>query len=474
MAMADEGGRARAGAKARLGRVDAPLIDWFARQGWRPATFQRNAWRHYLRGESGLLVTPTGSGKTLAAAGGPLLEALRLGDAAAPRRAAASAPPRLRLLWITPLRALAVDTVRALREPIEALGVPWTVAMRTGDAGARDRRLARRGLAEALVTTPESFALALSYPDAGGILAGVRAVVVDEWHELLGNKRGVLLQLCLARLRVLAPGARIWGLSATLGNLDEARDVLLPHRPGAPILSAPRRRRMTLETLLPEEGERFPWAGHLGLSQLERVASVLQRARSSLLFTNTRSQAELWHRALQAVWLDGPDTLALHHGSLDAGLRAAAENGLRDGSVRCVVATSSLDLGVDFPAVDRVLQVGSPKGMARLLQRGGRARHRPGEAGHVVCVPTHALELAEYAAARRALAAGRIEARPPPRSRSTASPWPWGAGSNPVRCWPKSGAPTRSPISPTSRGGRCSTSSCAAAAHWSPIPTIGA
>ena len=172
---------------------------------------------------------------------------------------------------------------------------------------------------------------------------------------------------------------------------------------------------MTLETLLPGEGERFPWAGHLGLSQLERVASVLQRARSSLLFTNTRSQAELWHRALQSVWLDDPSTLALHHGSLDAGLRTAAEQGLRDGSVRCVVATSSLDLGVDFPAVDQVLQVGSPKGMARLLQRGGRARHRPGEAGHVVCVPTHALELAEYAAARRALASGRVESRPPPR-----------------------------------------------------------
>ncbi|MGY1529239.1 ligase-associated DNA damage response DEXH box helicase [Luteimonas sp. A649] len=396
-------------------RLDAPLSAWFAAQGWRPATFQREAWRRYLAGESGLLVTPTGSGKTLAALGGPLLEALSLGDAPASTRRGAFATPRLRVLWITPLRALAVDTVRAARGPIEALGVPWTVAMRTGDAGARDRRLARKGLADLLVTTPESFALSLSYPDAGALFAGVRAVVVDEWHELLGNKRGVLLQLCLARLRTLAPGARTWGLSATLGNLDEARDVLLPHVPDAPILAAPRPRKMTLETLIPGEGERFPWAGHLGLSQLERVAAVLQRARSSLLFTNTRSQAELWHRALQSVWLDDPSTLALHHGSLDASLRAIAEAGLRDGSVRCVVATSSLDLGVDFPAVDQVLQVGSPKGMARLLQRGGRARHRPGEAGHVVCVPTHAFELAEYAAARAAIAAGRIEARPPPR-----------------------------------------------------------
>lgn len=395
--------------------ADAPLLDWFAVRGWRPAAFQREAWRRYRAGESGLLVTPTGSGKTLAALGGPLLQALKLGDAAPPKRAKAGMPPRLRLLWITPLRALATDTVRAMQEPITALGVPWTVAMRTGDASARDRRLARKGLSDVLVTTPESFALMLSYPDAPQLLAGVRGVVVDEWHELLGNKRGVLLQLCLARLRAIAPAAPVWGLSATLGNLEEARDVLLPHAPDAAIVAAPRRRRMTVETLLPGEGERFPWAGHLGLSQLQRVAAVLQRARSSLLFTNTRSQAELWHRALQSVWLDDPATLALHHGSLDSSLRAVAEAGLRDGSVRCVVATSSLDLGVDFPAVDQVLQVGSPKGMARLLQRGGRARHRPGEAGHVVCVPTHALELAEYAAARVALSHGRIEARPPPR-----------------------------------------------------------
>ncbi|MEO6250728.1 MAG: DEAD/DEAH box helicase, partial [Luteimonas sp.] len=365
--------------RPRKRRKSAPLEDWFAAQGWRPAPFQREAWRRYLAGESGLLITPTGSGKTLAALGGPLLQALALGDKAAKAQRGITAPPRLRLLWITPLRALAVDTVRAMREPIEALAVPWTVAMRTGDASARDKRLARKGLSDVLVTTPESFALMLSYPDAPHLLAGLRGVVVDEWHELLGNKRGVLLQLCLARLRGIVPNAPIWGLSATLGNLEEARDVLLPHVRDAAILSSPRRRRMTLQTLLPSEGERFPWAGHLGLSQLQRVADVLQQARTSLLFTNTRSQAELWHRALQAVWLDDKKTLALHHGSLDTSLRLAAEAGLRDGSVRCVVATSSLDLGVDFPAVDQVLQVGSPKGMARLWQRGGRAKHRPGE-----------------------------------------------------------------------------------------------
>jgi ATP-dependent Lhr-like helicase len=354
----------------------AALTRWFADQGWRPAPFQRELWRHWARGASGLLVTPTGSGKTLAAFGGLLIEGLR-------ERAPAPAPPRdpraprLRLLWVTPLRALATDTAQALQRPIDALGLGWSVARRTGDAGSRDRRLAREGLAEVLVITPESLALLLSYPDTAARFAGLRGVVVDEWHELLGNKRGVLLQLGLARLRALAPAAVTWGLSATLGNLDEARDVLLPHRPGAPIVRSARQRPIALKTLLPEAGERFPWAGHLGLSQLGRVVALIAQARSAIVFTNTRAQAELWHRALASIWLEAPETLALHHGSLDTGLRAAAEQGLRDGSVRCVVATSSLDLGVDFPSVDLVLQIGSPKGMARLLQRAGRANHRP-------------------------------------------------------------------------------------------------
>lgn len=465
-------------ANRRLRGPDAPLRAWFDVQGWTPAPFQREVWRRYLAGESGLLQTPTGSGKTLAALGGPLLEALAIEAATArtrtPRpasrptphdesgplvtpgakargtrgaarlsasatsvsvpadngadegRTVASTPraraPRSRtaprdlsLLWITPLRALAADTLRAMRTPVEALGLDWQVGLRTGDASARDKRLAREGKLDALITTPESLSLLLSYPDTGPRLATLRCVIVDEWHELLGNKRGVLLQLALARLRALNPQLKIWGVSATLGNLDEARDALLPHLPDAPTVAGVAPKVLTIDTLLPDEDERFPWGGHLGLAQLPRVLERLMAERTSLLFCNTRSQAELWHRALSAVWPEAPETLALHHGSLDPKLRAAAEDGLRDGSVRCVVATSSLDLGVDFPAVDQVLQIGSPKGVARLLQRAGRAKHRPGEAGHVVCVPTHALELVEYAAAREAVAQGTIESRPAPR-----------------------------------------------------------
>ncbi|HEY0296931.1 MAG TPA: ligase-associated DNA damage response DEXH box helicase [Bordetella sp.] len=389
---------------------DGPLAAWFVARGWKAARFQREVWRRYLDGESGLLHTPTGSGKTLAAFGGPVLQALA--DPAAARTAAGDGP---RVLWVTPLRALAADTAQALAQVAQDLGLGWTVALRTGDASARDKRLARQGKADVLVITPESLALLLSYADASSRFRALRCVVVDEWHELLGNKRGVLLQLCLARLRRLSPGLRTWGLSATLGNLQEARAVLLPHSPDSPLVSGAPARKVTLSTLLLPADRGLPWAGHLGLSLLPQVFERLFKARTSLLFTNTRAQAELWHRALESIWPEDPATLALHHGSLAPRLRAAAEQGLHDGSVRCVVATSSLDLGVDFPAVDQVLQIGSPKGVARLLQRAGRARHRPGASGRVVCVPAQALELIEYAAARQAIARGEIDSRPPLR-----------------------------------------------------------
>ena len=389
-----------------MSEIDQPLLDLFAKRGWTAAPFQREVWRRFLSGESGLLHTPTGSGKTLAAFGGPLLQALP--------RAKSDRSTQLRVLWITPLRALAADTVKSLRTAIDELGIPWTVAMRTGDASSRDRRLSKEGRAEVVVITPESLALMLSYPESNKIFAALTAVIVDEWHELIDTKRGVLLQLCLARLRKLAPPHPRWGLSATLGNLEEARDVLLPMQRDAAIVSGVAPRTFTLETLVPSEATRFPWAGHLGMSQLKAVLERLLKANTSIVFTNTRSQAELWHRALSAVWPNASETLALHHGSLSAELRAEAEQGLREGKLRCVVATSSLDLGVDFSAVDLVFQIGSPKGISRLLQRSGRAKHRPGEAGHIVCVPTHAMELAEYAAAREAILRGHIEPRHPP------------------------------------------------------------
>ncbi len=382
-----------------------PLRDWFKANGWRVAAFQKEAWDAFAKGRDGLILSPTGSGKTLAAIGGPLLKALT------DRHRKGSA---LRVLWITPLRALAADTAQALRKPVGALLPEWEVVTRTGDSGARERRVTRQGKAAVVIITPESLALQISYPEARDIFANLDAIIVDEWHELLDSKRGALLQLTLNRVRSYAPGARCWGLSASVGNPHEAAQVLFPaaNEPLLIGLGAPR--DLKLKTLLPQRGHRFPWAGHLGLAQLQQVHRALDGARTSILFTNTRSQAELWHRALSSIWMDDPATLVLHHGSLSMELRHEVEEGIRSGTVRCVVATSSLDLGVDFPSVDQVFQVGSPKGLSRLLQRGGRARHRPGEKGIVHCVPTHAMELAEFAAAREALKRGDIESRTPP------------------------------------------------------------
>ena len=385
-----------------------PLQPFFRQRGWKPFPFQKETWAAYAAGKSGLLHAPTGLGKTLAVWGGPLIE--RLSD----RQSSIDNRPSCSVLWITPLRALAQDTLRALREPLETLAPQLRVEARTGDSSAATRARLRKKLPFALVTTPESLSLMLTHADTREQLAGLRAVIVDEWHELLGTKRGVQTELCLARLRHWLPDLRIWGLSATLGNLPEARDTLLGDQAdGAPILSADLKKDLRIDTLIPREIDRFPWAGHLGTRLAPQVVREIEKARSTLLFTNTRSQTEIWHQELLALRPDWKEVLAMHHGSLDRAERERVEQGLREGSLRCVVCTSSLDLGVDFSPVDQVLQVGSPKGIARLLQRAGRSGHQPGKTSRVLGVPTHAMELVEFAAVRDAAGARHIEARRP-------------------------------------------------------------
>lgn len=394
-----------------LREAEQAVAAWMAARGVPPLPFQRATWRAFRRGD-GLVHAPTGSGKTLAVWGAALVEALADRNRSGPRQPAHALGPRL--LWITPLRALAADTLAALQRPLPDLGLDWTVLARTGDSGSAARRRARQGRVEVLLTTPESLSLLLSHEDAAARFGRLATVVVDEWHELLGGKRGVQLELCLARLRRLRPALRTWGLSATLADPQAALAVLQGGgaRPGTVVRGAVPR-PVRIDTLLPAQPTRFPWAGHLGLAQLPGVVEALRRARRSLVFTNTRAQAELWHQALAAVWPWPAATLALHHGSLDTRLRGEVEQGLREGRLRCVVATSSLDLGVDFPAVEQVIQVGSPRGAGRLLQRAGRSGHAPGLPSRVLCVPTHALELAEFAAARQALAGGEVEPRLP-------------------------------------------------------------
>ncbi len=379
------------------------LAGRLARAGLSPFPFQLECWRRLDTAQAMLVLAPTGAGKTLAALGGFLARGL-------------AAPPAsgLRLLWVTPLRALAADIARAAAQLTQQAGLRWRTVLRTGDAADRAKRRARAGEAELIVTTPESLALLLSHADFQQACSGLWGVVCDEWHELLGSKRGVLLELALARLRRLAPGLLTLALSASIGNEQLAARALAAGRE-VQIIRAGAVRPVEIETLLPDSAASLSWSGHLGLSLLPALLPRLVAARSSLVFANTRAQAEQWHAALAAVWPGAPGALGLHHGSLAPAHRAAVEEGLRNGRLQAVVATSSLDLGVDLPRVEQVVQIGSPKGIARLLQRAGRARHRPGEPARLLFVPTNAWELVEIVALRSELAAGRIEARAPLR-----------------------------------------------------------
>ncbi len=384
---------------------------WFATRGWTPFAFQRRVWAAVGRNESGLLHASTGAGKTYAV----WLAALRALARPAPPSTAKRAPPPapLQVLWITPMRALAADTARALQAPLDELGLPWSVGVRSGDTGSAERARQARRLPSTLITTPESLTLLLTREQAASDFASLRMVVVDEWHELLGNKRGVQLQLALARLRRWQPGLVVWGLSATLGNLPHALQVLLPE--GGQLVEGRQDKRILVDTLLPAEIERFPWAGHMGLKMLAQVRDEVDASQSCLVFTNTRAQAELWYQALLEARPDWAGLIALHHASLARQTRDWVERSLKEGALKAVVCTSSLDLGVDFLPVERVLQIGSAKGIARLMQRAGRSGHAPGRPSRITLVPTHSLELVEAAAARQALAAGHIEARRSPQ-----------------------------------------------------------
>ncbi|EKT4505574.1 ligase-associated DNA damage response DEXH box helicase [Pseudomonas aeruginosa] len=378
---------------------------WFAKRGWKPFAFQRRVWAAVERGESGLLHASTGAGKTYAV----WLAALR---ACKPRPQGRQLAP-IQVVWVTPMRALAADTARALQAPLDELQLPWSVGVRSGDTNSAERARQARRLPSVLITTPESLTLLLTRAQAHEDFATLQLVVVDEWHELLGNKRGVQLQLALARLRHWHPGLPTWGLSATLGNLQHARDVLLPQ--GGLLVQGRQDKALQVDTLLPAAIERFPWAGHMGLKMLDQVSHEIDASASSLVFTNTRAQAEIWYQALLEARPDWAGLIALHHASLARDTRDWVERSLKQGSLKAVICTSSLDLGVDFLPVERVLQIGSAKGIARLMQRAGRSGHAPGRRSRVTLVPTHSLELVEAAAARQALIAGHIEARFSPR-----------------------------------------------------------
>jgi ATP-dependent Lhr-like helicase len=372
-------------------------------------------WKAAVAGQSGLLHANTGSGKTYAVWIAALLRGARMGKSGTRR-----ANTGLRVLWITPMRALAADTQRSLEAAAHELGAAspdvigvWNIGARTGDTSSAERARQSKGLPGALITTPESLSLLLSHAAARDQFKHLDMIIIDEWHELMGSKRGVQVQLALARLRHWNPGLVVWGLSATMGNLAEARAVLLgsgdPH--DGVLVEGDLKKQIVVDTLVPPNVARFPWAGHLGLQMLQPVIDEIEHHEATLIFTNTRSQSELWYQNLIEARPDWAGLVALHHGSLDREVREWVETGLKRGEMKAVVCTASLDLGVDFLPVERVLQVGSAKGIARLLQRAGRSGHAPGRVSRVTLVPTNSLELLEAAGAKRAVATRRIEAR---------------------------------------------------------------
>ena len=379
---------------------------WFAERGWRVFPFQREVWAAAAAGHSGLLHASTGSGKTYAVWLAALQRAAL--SAAMTRRAKAG----LRVLWITPMRALAADTLRSLQEAATALApADWQVEARTGDTSSAQRARQNKRLPETLITTPESLTLLLSKPEAVEQFAQLDMIVIDEWHELMGNKRGVQTQLALARLRRWNPALLVWGVSATLGNLERAREALMPD---GIIVEGHIAKEIVIDTLIPDHPSRFPWGGHLGIQMLLPVVAEIERHATTLVFTNTRSQSELWYQHLLDARPDWAGLIALHHGSLDKEVREWVEQGLKQGKLKAVVCTSSLDLGVDFLPVERVLQIGSAKGIARMLQRAGRSGHAPGRVSRLTLVPTQSMELLEAAGAKQAVAAREIEPRPVP------------------------------------------------------------
>ena len=406
----------------------------------RPFPFQRKVWKSIVAGEDGILHSPTGTGKTLAIWLGAIaawqaqhsqsqIDAKTEKAQRKTKRVNRNNFEPIQVLWVTPLRALAADTLLALQEPVADLKLPWIVERRTSDTSSSVKTKQKNRLPSCLITTPESLSILLSYPKTQSQFSTLKLIVLDEWHELMGTKRGVQAELGLSRLRTLSPAARTWAVSATIRNVEQAMLTAIGNVADGPaasegavgekvatnatVVKAPARRKLSMRSLTPKTIERFPWAGHMGLKSLDAVVEAIDSVGSSLVFTNTRAQAERWYAAILYAKPEWAGKIGLHHGSLDRKKRAWVERELDSGNLRCVVCTSSLDLGVDFFPVEQVLQVGSPKGIARLMQRAGRSGHYPGGKSQLVFVPTHALELVELAAAKDALKQNRIESRIP-------------------------------------------------------------
>lgn len=389
--------------------LNAYLLKWLHQHNWQPADFQKECWQYIARKRSGLLAAATGSGKTYALWLGFVNRWLN----EAPETFQAR---QTRLLWLTPLRALGQEIQKALERPLREMGLPGTAAVRTGDTPAQEKRALLNSAPLALVTTPESLHVMLARKGYSAFFSALEAIVVDEWHELTGTKRGVMTELAVHwLLNTCAPNCQLWGISATFGDPEAAAESLFGDRASeAVFVQGPRHKPIRIHPVIPDDINDLPQSGHIGVKLIEKTLPVIEQEGSTLIFTNTRSQSEIWYQRYLEVCPDLAGRLALHHGSLEGELRQWVENRLKDGRLKAVVCTSSLDLGVDFLPVERVIQVGSPKSVVRFIQRAGRSGHAPGRESQIWFVPTHSMELLEAAALRRAIEEGILEIPPPP------------------------------------------------------------
>jgi len=434
------------------------IQNWYKQKSWQQFPFQQEMEAAYLGGYSGLLNAPTGSGKTFALFLPFLVDFINKH----PDTYTTQKNNGLLMLWITPLRALTNDIRKAMQEACNEMDLPWHIATRTGDTSAAEKAALKRKLPEVLLTTPESLHLMLAQKDYPKLFNNLQVVVIDEWHELLGTKRGVQVELGLSKLKVLGSGfglrgsgidsvnitpgtrqlepgnpnpktdnpsleprspdpaprtsLRIWGISATIGNLEQAAEVLLGNNFPADqirMVRANLEKKLDIQSIIPDNVENYSWAGHIGLKLLPQVMEIVAKSKTTLIFTNTRSQSEIWYHAILDNYPEYAGIMAMHHGSLDNELRNWVEQALHAEALKLVVCTSSLDLGVDFRPVDCVIQVGSPKGVARFMQRAGRSGHHPGAVSRAYFVPTHSLELLEGAALKAAIKRGIFESRDP-------------------------------------------------------------
>lgn len=386
--------------------------DWFHQQGWKPFPFQTQTWTAFLQGKNGLLNAPTGSGKTYALWLPIVLDYIKKNPDYKERH-----KPGLKAVWITPLRALSVEIKQSAERVVNDLGTQMTVGIRSGDTSAGERAKQKGRMPDLLVTTPESLQLLLASKGYEKVFKDCSAIVIDEWHELLGTKRGVQTELALSRLKKIAPDMRIWGISATIGNLQEAQEVLLgidseAYR-NSVLIKAVLNKKINVISIIPDKMETYPWRGHMGLHLIDEVAEIIRQSRTTLLFTNVRSACEIWFQRLLEKYPEFAGEMAMHHGSINRETRLWVEQAIRDGELKVVVCTSSLDLGVDFAPVETIIQVGGPKGVARFLQRAGRSGHQPGKESVIYFLATHSIELIEASALKKAVEGSVVEDRVP-------------------------------------------------------------